>query len=104
MEDFTAVRDSSPATEEAGPLSEQADSADGQGELLSEQTESAAEQGEDVAGGAASSGEKTYARYKIYDRIKDHVSLRAVDAIIIISAVLIVVLLIYGIMTGSPRT
>ena len=90
MEDFTTVRDSSPATEKAGPLSGQADSAAGQGE--------------DVAGGAASSGEKTYARYKIYDRIKDHVSLRAVDAIIIISAVLIVVLLIYGIMTGSPRT
>ena len=103
MEDLTAVRDSSPATEEAGPLSEQADSAAGQGELLSEQTDSASGQGDSAADGAASSGEKTYARYKIYDRIKDHVSLRAVDAIIIISAVLIVVLLIYGIMTGSPR-
>ena len=53
MEDFTTVRDSSPATEEAGPLSEQADSAAGQGELLSEQTKSAAEQGDDVAGSAA---------------------------------------------------
>ena len=104
MEDFTTVRDSSPATEEARPLSEQADSAGGQGELLSEQTDSAPEQGDAAGGSTASSGEKHYARYKIYDRIKDHVSLRAVDAIIIISAVLIVVLLIYGIMTGSPRT
>jgi hypothetical protein len=90
MEDLTTGRDTLPAAEEAGQLTGQ--------------TESAVEQGDDVAGGAASSGEKTYARYKIYDRIKDHVSLRAVDAIIIISAVLIVVLLIYGIMTGSPRT
>ena len=103
MEDFTTVRDSSPATEEAGPLPGQADSAAGQGELLSEQTESAAEQGEDVAGGAASSGEKTYARYKIYDRIKDHVSLRTVDTVIVVTAVLIVGLLVYGILTRNAQ-
>lgn len=42
-------------------------------------------------------------RYKLYDRIKDHVSLRAVDAIIIISALLIVVALVYGIVTAKPQ-
>ena len=40
-------------------------------------------------------------RYKIYDRIKDHVSLRAVDTVIIVTALLIVVLLFYGIATGG---
>ena len=41
-------------------------------------------------------------RYKIYDRIKDHVSLRTVDTVIIVTAVLIVGLLVYGIITGKP--
>lgn len=36
-------------------------------------------------------------RYKLYDRIKDHVSLRTVDTVIIVTAGLIVVLLIVGI-------
>ena len=42
-------------------------------------------------------------RYKVYDRIKDHVSLGAVNAVIIITALLIVVLLFYGIATGTPQ-
>ena len=41
-------------------------------------------------------------RYKLYDRIKDHVSLRTVDIVIIITAALIIVLLVVGIMTGKP--
>ncbi len=41
-------------------------------------------------------------RYRLYDKIKDHVSLRTVDGVIIAVSVLIVVLLIYGIATGTP--
>ena len=58
---------------------------------------------------ARQQSEKTFAtgpkqprRYKLYDRIKDHVSLRTVDTVIIITAALIVGLLIYGIITGNP--
>lgn len=89
MEDLTQIRDSSPELNMENPSVQQADSAPGQ---------------DDAGAGSASSwGEKSYARYKIYDRIKDHVSLRAVDAIIVISALLIIIFLVYGIMTGSPR-
>ncbi len=52
---------------------------------------------------AASSGPRLPRRYRLYDKIKDHVSLRTVDAVIVITAVLIVGLLIYGIITGSAR-
>ncbi|MBR3332867.1 MAG: hypothetical protein IKG23_01100 [Clostridia bacterium] len=48
-------------------------------------------------------GPKQPRRYKLYDKIKDHVSLRTVDAVIIITAVLIVGLLVYGILTGKPQ-
>ena len=41
-------------------------------------------------------------RYRLYDKIKEHVSLRTVDGVIITVSVLIVVLLIYGIATGTP--
>ena len=41
-------------------------------------------------------------RYRLYDKIKDHVSLRTVDAVIIITALLIVGFLVYGIVTASP--
>ena len=41
-------------------------------------------------------------RYKIYDRIKDRVSLRTVDAVIIVTACLIGGFLVYGIITGTP--
>ena len=41
-------------------------------------------------------------RYRLYDKIKDHVSLRTVDTVIVITALLIVGFLIYGIVTASP--
>ena len=50
-----------------------------------------------------SAGPRQPRRYKLYDRIKDHVSLRTVDAIIIITALLIVAALIYGIATATPQ-
>lgn len=42
-------------------------------------------------------------RFGIYDKIKDKVSLRTIDAIIIATSVLIVVLLVVGIVTGNPQ-
>ena len=42
-------------------------------------------------------------RFGIYDKIKDNVSLRTIDAIIIATSVLIVVLLVVGIVTGNPQ-
>ena len=48
-----------------------------------------------------SSEPKQPRRYKLYDRIKDHVSLKTMDTVIIITAALIVGLLIYGIITGK---
>ena len=42
-------------------------------------------------------------RYKLYDRIKDHVSLKAVDAIIVVTSLLIIAALIYGIATATPQ-
>lgn len=41
-------------------------------------------------------------RYKLYDKIKANVSLRTIDAIIIITSLLIIGLLIVGIVTGTP--
>ena len=41
-------------------------------------------------------------RYRLYDRFAEHVSLRTIDGVILLTAVLIVGLLIYGIVTGSP--
>lgn len=41
-------------------------------------------------------------RYRLYDKIKEHVSLRTIDGVIIAASLLIVVLLVYGIITGSP--
>ncbi len=40
-------------------------------------------------------------RYKLYDKLKDKVSLRTVDLIIIITVALIVALLVIGIVTGN---
>ena len=58
---------------------------------------------------AAKQSEKTFStepkgpvRYKLYDRIKDHVSLRTVDIIIAVTAALILGLLIFGILTRKP--
>ena len=42
-------------------------------------------------------------RFGIYDKIKDNVSLRTIDAIIIGTSALIVVLLVVGILTGNPQ-
>lgn len=42
-------------------------------------------------------------RFGIYDKIKDNVSLRTIDTIIIATSVLIVVLLVVGILTGNPQ-
>ena len=41
-------------------------------------------------------------RFRLYDRIKENVSLRTVDTVIAVTAILIIVLLIYGIATGTP--
>ncbi len=41
-------------------------------------------------------------RYRLYDKIKENVSLRTVDAVIIGVSALIVILLIVGIATGKP--
>ena len=41
-------------------------------------------------------------RYRLYDKIKDHVSLRTVDTVIVITPLLIVGFLIYGIITANP--
>ena len=40
-------------------------------------------------------------RYKLYDKIKDHVSLRTVDLVIIITSVALVAALVIGIITGK---
>lgn len=42
-------------------------------------------------------------RFGIYDKIKENVSLRTIDTIIIATSVLIVVLLVVGIVTGTPQ-
>ena len=42
-------------------------------------------------------------RYKLYDRIKDRVSVRTVDIVIVTTAALIVVLLVIGIITGGQK-
>lgn len=52
---------------------------------------------------SASENSRRPQRYKLYDRIKDHVSLRAVDTVIIVTALLIVAALFYGIATAGPR-
>ena len=59
---------------------------------------------------AKQQSEKTFAvgpkqprRYKLYDKIKDNVSLKTVDTVIIVTAALIIGLLVYGIITGTPQ-
>ncbi|MBR2822452.1 MAG: hypothetical protein IKE24_02040 [Clostridia bacterium] len=47
-------------------------------------------------------GQRLPRRYHLYDKIKDHVSLRTVDLIIVTVSALIILLLIYGIATGTP--
>ena len=42
-------------------------------------------------------------RYQLYDKIKDNVSLRTIDIVIVVVSVLIVVALIAGIVTATPQ-
>lgn len=51
---------------------------------------------------AAPEEQKLPRRYRLYDRIKDNVSLRTIDAVIIGTSVLIILALIYGILTATP--
>lgn len=41
-------------------------------------------------------------RYRLYDKIKENVSLRTVDAVIVITSILIVAALVVGILTATP--
>ena len=41
-------------------------------------------------------------RYRLYDKIKDNVSLRTVDIVIAATAIAIIGFLIYGILTAPP--
>lgn len=41
-------------------------------------------------------------RYRLYDKIKEKVSLRTIDTVIIATAVLIIGFLVYGILTAKP--
>ena len=51
----------------------------------------------------SSSGQRLPRRYRLYDKIKDHVSLRTVDTVIVVTAILIVGLLVYGILTRNAQ-
>ena len=51
----------------------------------------------------SSSGQRLPRRYRLYDKIKDHVSLRTVDTVIVVTAGLIVGLLVYGILTRNAQ-
>ena len=41
-------------------------------------------------------------RYRLYDKIAEHVSLRTVDIVIIVTSLLIVAALVVGILTATP--
>ncbi len=41
-------------------------------------------------------------RYRIYDKIKNHVSLRTIDLVIAVTSLLIIGFLVYGILTATP--
>ena len=49
-----------------------------------------------------SGGQRLPRRYRLYDKIKDHVSLRTIDTVIIVTSVLIIGFLVYGILTARP--
>ena len=50
---------------------------------------------------SSSEGQKLPRRYKLYDKIKNNVSLRTVDLVIIITSVLLIAALVIGIVTGK---
>ena len=41
-------------------------------------------------------------RYNLYDKIQEHISLRGVNIVIIVTSLLIIAFLIYGILTATP--
>ncbi len=49
------------------------------------------------------SGSALPRRYRLYDKIKDHVSLKTIDLVIVVTALLIVFFLVYGILTANPQ-
>ena len=51
---------------------------------------------------SAAGDQKLPRRFRLYDKIKDHVSLRTIDLIIVITSLLIIGLLVYGILTANP--
>ncbi len=65
-----------------------------------EQAESASRRQREAAETAASGRPR---RYKLYDRIRDKVSLTAINIVITVTAVALVALLVYGIATGNPQ-
>ena len=50
---------------------------------------------------SAAADQKLPRRFRLYDKIKDHVSLRTIDLVIVITSLLIIGLLIYGILTAN---
>ena len=42
-------------------------------------------------------------RYRLYDRIADRVSVKTMNVVITVTALLLVAALVYGIATGNPR-
>ncbi len=60
------------------------------------------------AGGAEDAGDggtddgKRPARYKIYDRIADNVSLSTMNVIVAVVSLLLIFFVVYGIATGNP--
>ncbi len=60
------------------------------------------EEADSKAAKSSPDGQQMPKRYRLYDKIKDNVSLRTVDTIIIATSVLIIIALIYGIATGTP--
>ncbi|MBQ9210536.1 MAG: hypothetical protein IJ153_02450 [Clostridia bacterium] len=53
-------------------------------------------------GEKSTSEQKLPRRYHLYDKIKENVSLRTIDGVIIAVSAAIILLLIYGIVTGTP--
>ncbi len=63
--------------------------------------EEQASQAQEAPGGKFE-GQRLPKRYHLYDRIMENVSLRTINGVIITVSVLIIVLLIIGIITGTP--
>ena len=68
---------------------------------MAREEESRRRAGQGKAPGEGAPSPRRPTRYKLYDRIADRVSLNAINAVIIATAVLLVVALVYGIVSGS---